>query len=86
MKRLYDFFTRVLFGKSSTQSHPHAYQEVKGNPYTNKDEEGNPLPPWINFPDTSPFDFFYREAGGIWLNHIWNSFWDTMSKEQQQSI
>lgn len=49
MKRLYDFFIRIFSGKSSTPDYPYTYKEIKGNPYTNTDEDGNPLPPWVNF-------------------------------------
>lgn len=83
MKRLYDFFIRIFSGKSSTQDYPYTYKEIKGNPYTNTDEDGNPLPPWINFPEISPFDFFYREAGEFWMYSVWNPFWEKMSKEEQ---
>ncbi|CAI3922961.1 unnamed protein product [Commensalibacter communis] len=83
MKRLYDFFIRVFTTQSSSQTHSYTYKKTKGNPFTNHDEEGNPLPPWVNFPKISPFDFFYREAGEFWMYSVWNPFWEKMGKEEQ---
>lgn len=41
------------------------------------------LPPWMTFPEFSPFDFFWRDAGQPWFCYIWDPFWKKMSKEEQ---
>jgi len=40
-------------------------------------------PPWIVYPGTLPYDYFWREAGQHWLENVWRVFWHDLDIEGQ---
>jgi len=41
-------------------------------------------PPWIEYPDVPPDDFFWREAGEPWRVLVWEPYYNSLSAREQE--
>ena len=44
---------------------------------------GEVRPPWVEFPGIPPHEFFWREAGEPWRAYIWQTYYSSLSEEEQ---
>jgi hypothetical protein len=44
---------------------------------------GEIKPPWVCFPEYPPGDFFWREAGELWMCDVWEPYYQSLDEAQQ---
>ena len=40
-------------------------------------------PPWVELPGFPPGDFYWRDAGQPWFNEVWETYWKSLTTEEQ---
>jgi hypothetical protein len=64
---------------------PHAhYETILENLATRTSFEQEVQPPWIQFPNYSPADPFWRMGAYEWYQYQWRPYWNSLSDDEKK--
>jgi len=43
------------------------------------------IPPWVEYPGFPPGDGFWRQSGQLWLNYVWEPYWQSLDVQEQEA-